>query len=816
MKNLRFKGMGAIALSLAFFQFSPTCHGQALDLLYEGGATGNFSSTGDWLDGNNPMFGTVVDSLTFGATPAGGAIINNDLDPADNGGVGVVAALGSLPDGTGTGTRDDSASFHFLDDAGDFTITGFPIEITSPNNAQFSAVRIEPTAGTLQTIDTDIVFRRNAAARIITLNGGTLVLNGDISFGPAGGGSWFFGDTNLDSPAQVEFNGVGTLTALGGTGQGSSAWASGANVLFDGLTRQQALRVNAGDLQRGTLEGGNGSHLIFGNSQALGRDHIGAWETNDLDYVFMASTRVERFNDGYADNNTFSVTAGVDLSEYGIATVFGSNWNFRSEFDTTIGFIHQFWAREDANATNSNFPNSLNSATPGARDIPPNGSVTVDGAGVLSVAEFGGIFPTQYDGAERFDLRLPGTNGTNGQMIINGKLYNSWNSPAAQASFGTTATGGIEPGPKVGVGDANVSLFAKPGQLVGADGSLVNGSIRISFGTLTLNGDSGSTWRGSEILATEGCTIVVGDDNALGDANSLVSIQDGSILDTGTSTIAQELVDVDGTIRGNGTLNNADNLSITGGVQPGDETPTAADALTFDFSAASAASSVTLEAGSSADFVLDAGTTSSTVVVSGSAGGTTVAVNGNVDFTDLTGGSLTGGTYVLIDGNGNTTVTLGAGVTTTGLAAFPGSSIAVVGNDLVLNLVAGGTSTGDFNGDGNVDCDDLDFYVGNIGEPATGALAQLDLNNDNVVNRDDAELHITTLVQTTNGQVGTFLGDLNCDGTVNVLGDAFTLIGNLLETVTNYSDGDVNFDGTVNVLGDAFILIGNLGDTNAS
>ena len=62
--------------------------------------------------------------------------------------------------------------------------------------------------------------------------------------------------------------------------------------------------------------------------------------------------------------------------------------------------------------------------------------------------------------------------------------------------------------------------------------------------------------------------------------------------------------------------------------------------------------------------------------------------------------------------------------------------------------------------------------------------------------------------------MGTFPGDLNCDGTVNVLGDAFVLVGSLGMSGTLYSEGDINFDGTVNVLGDAFVLVGNLGMTN--
>ena len=79
----------------------------------------------------------------------------------------------------------------------------------------------------------------------------------------------------------------------------------------------------------------------------------------------------------------------------------------------------------------------------------------------------------------------------------------------------------------------------------------------------------------------------------------------------------------------------------------------------------------------------------------------------------------------------------------------------------------------------------------------------------------DANTLITTLVQTSNGQVGTFPGDLNCDGTVNVLGDALILVVALGSSVTSYSAGDINFDGVVNVLGDALVLVGQLGNSNA-
>ena len=64
---------------------------------------------------------------------------------------------------------------------------------------------------------------------------------------------------------------------------------------------------------------------------------------------------------------------------------------------------------------------------------------------------------------------------------------------------------------------------------------------------------------------------------------------------------------------------------------------------------------------------------------------------------------------------------------------------------------------------------------------------------------------------------GALIGDMNFDGTVNVLNDAFTLVANLNSTGPfSYATGDLNADQTVDVLGDAFALIGNLGQTTDS
>ena len=63
-------------------------------------------------------------------------------------------------------------------------------------------------------------------------------------------------------------------------------------------------------------------------------------------------------------------------------------------------------------------------------------------------------------------------------------------------------------------------------------------------------------------------------------------------------------------------------------------------------------------------------------------------------------------------------------------------------------------------------------------------------------------------------------GDLNLDGGVSVLGDAFSLVQNLgtfasdpIVVETTWRMGDVDGDNKIDVLGDAFALVGNLGQS---
>ena len=134
-------------------------------------------------------------------------------------------------------------------------------------------------------------------------------------------------------------------------------------------------------------------------------------------------------------------------------------------------------------------------------------------------------------------------------------------------------------------------------------------------------------------------------------------------------------------------------------------------------------------------------------------------------------------------------------------------------NSVLLAVSEDAGLWGDFDNDGDVDADDIDFFTGNLGSPATGSLVQLDLDDTGTIDSDDLTIHVEQLVQTSNGQTGTFFGDANLDGSVDVLGDAFLLINNL-GGPGGWAQGDFNADGNIDVLGDAFVLINNLGSNN--
>jgi CxxC motif-containing protein (DUF1111 family) len=133
-------------------------------------------------------------------------------------------------------------------------------------------------------------------------------------------------------------------------------------------------------------------------------------------------------------------------------------------------------------------------------------------------------------------------------------------------------------------------------------------------------------------------------------------------------------------------------------------------------------------------------------------------------------------------------------------------------SSLILTAGIHADEASDFNGDSAWNTADLDQLNAAIEDGSTNLA--FDLNSDGSVDMSDRDTWLASAAAA-NGFAGPYLvGDINLDGTVNVLGDAFTLVENLLSSTSNWSDGDLNADGQVNVLGDAFALIANLNRTN--
>ena len=152
---------------------------------------------------------------------------------------------------------------------------------------------------------------------------------------------------------------------------------------------------------------------------------------------------------------------------------------------------------------------------------------------------------------------------------------------------------------------------------------------------------------------------------------------------------------------------------------------------------------------------------------------------------------------------------------TTSISLIAGAETSEVNSPSDFEVLGAPALVGDFDDDGVVDADDIDAYIGNTDQPAAGDLAELDLNQDEMITLADHEMLVTVHVQTSNDLTGTSLGDADLNGVVDVLSDAFTLVGSLGATGdASWSQGDFNADGNVNVLNDAFILIGNLGSSN--
>ncbi|MHC4563029.1 MAG: SUMF1/EgtB/PvdO family nonheme iron enzyme [Planctomycetota bacterium] len=101
---------------------------------------------------------------------------------------------------------------------------------------------------------------------------------------------------------------------------------------------------------------------------------------------------------------------------------------------------------------------------------------------------------------------------------------------------------------------------------------------------------------------------------------------------------------------------------------------------------------------------------------------------------------------------------------------------------------------GDFDEDGDVDADDIDILADAIEAGSSDSL--FDVNVDGFVDEQDLVDHIATLVERTDGGIGTYRGDFNLDGYVDATDLAILKAGFGL-TGLGYALGNANADDFV-------------------
>ena len=115
---------------------------------------------------------------------------------------------------------------------------------------------------------------------------------------------------------------------------------------------------------------------------------------------------------------------------------------------------------------------------------------------------------------------------------------------------------------------------------------------------------------------------------------------------------------------------------------------------------------------------------------------------------------------------------------------------------LRINVTLGGR-LGDFDGDGDIDADDIDA-LGAAVQAGSLDLA-FDMDGNGLVEQADFDLHVTTLVDTLIGEgSGTMFGDFNLDGVVDLID--LGMVGDEYGLGTGWATGDSNGDGAVDLI----------------
>lgn len=218
---------------------------------------------------------------------------------------------------------------------------------------------------------------------------------------------------------------------------------------------------------------------------------------------------------------------------------------------------------------------------------------------------------------------------------------------------------------------------------------------------ITKTGAGTQTFTGADNYA--GTTTINAGTLLVDGTHSAVAIS-GS--DTGRYVVAAgAILGGTGTIQpaGDTTAGGGVMITVSGTLSPGDPGANSGiGTLTFD-GANAVKSLISFETGGQLAFDLGAGTTGDEVILTNATSNEVFFNNNTINFTDKTSGALAAGQYVLfhsstsgsysgltVDGSGVITAGLAIG---SGLGSYAGSSLKLVGNDIVLNLVASSIPT---------------------------------------------------------------------------------------------------------------------------
>jgi len=472
----------------------------------------------------------------------------------------------------------------------------------------------------------------------------------------------------------------------------------------------------------GTWTGGTGTYSGTTNwSNGIVASGVGTTMTIAAAGTINVDTNVTLGNIAATWNN------GTSLVLSGAA---GGSLNFSNISGTPVLSTATYYSRND-------YLSGINLSGTQGLSINTSSNVLVLQTGVTWSGFSGGLLLFNYnnDGGAIYaqgnnvlpptDLTLTPGNETNGygntKVILNGLTAESIGALNSTTTADNTAyissyaagdigSGGTPSGTNtVGLATLTIGVTNDSGVYAGniGEGFVSGGSVDASATAANLaivkNGSGTQVFAG--FLDYTGTTTV----NA---GTLLITGTDSALAISGTATGAY-VVNSGGALGGTGVIRPASSagsnpmLVISGTLAPGNPSQNGGvGTLTLD-GANSSEPLLQFASGGVLSYVLGAGGTGSAVDIANSQAGDVIFNNNTINFNDPTSGSLTSGTYVLFQGNsggvytglttnGSNVITAGLSIGS-GLSNYPGSTLAVAGNNIVLILapsIVAGTPSG--------------------------------------------------------------------------------------------------------------------------